>query len=159
MSDTRVMLAPGDSAPDFTLHDADGKDRSLAELLQAGRLVLYFYPAALTPGCTTEACDFRDNLTEFARAGLHVAGVSPDSPEKLQKFRDAKDLNFPLLSDPERTTLRAYGAYGQKRNYGRTVEGVIRSTVVINGDGTIAKAFYNVRATGHVSRVMRELGL
>jgi peroxiredoxin Q/BCP len=119
--------------------------------------VLYFYPAASTPGCTTEACDFRDNLAELNDAGFAVVGISPDPPAKLAKFRDAEALTFPLLSDPDRSTLTAYGAYGEKSMYGKKVTGVIRSTFVIDQKGTVADALYNVRATGHVAKLRREL--
>ncbi|MDT0301570.1 thioredoxin-dependent thiol peroxidase [Streptomonospora wellingtoniae] len=160
-SESTARLRPGDPAPEFTLTAADGSDVGLGEVLAAGgkRVVLYFYPAAMTPGCTTEACDFRDNLRELEDAGVTVLGVSPDSPEKLARFREQEGLTFPLLSDPGKEVLRAYGAFGEKKNYGRVVQGVIRSTFVIDPDGTVAKAFYNVKATGHVERVKRELGL
>ncbi|QBI52705.1 thioredoxin-dependent thiol peroxidase [Streptomonospora litoralis] len=160
-SESTTRLSPGDTAPEFTLTAADGSDVRLGDVLASGgkRVVLYFYPAAMTPGCTTEACDFRDNLREFEDAGVTVLGVSPDSPEKLAEFRTQEGLTFPLLSDPDKEVLRAYGAFGEKKNYGRVVQGVIRSTFVIDPDGTVAKAFYNVKATGHVARVKRELGL
>lgn len=160
MSDS-IRLQPGDQAPDFTLNDADGKPVTLSQVLaETGkRVVLYFYPAAMTPGCTTEACDFRDNLREFGSAGMTVLGISPDKPEKLEEFRDKEGLTFTLLSDPEKETLSAYGAFGEKKNYGRLVQGVIRSTVLIGPDGKVEKAFYNVQATGHVDRLKRELGL
>jgi peroxiredoxin Q/BCP len=112
----------------------------------------------MTPGCTTEACDFRDNLRQFQAAGFTVLGVSPDTPERLAKFRDQEGLTFPLLGDPDRGVLRAYGAFGEKKNYGKVVQGVIRSTFAIAADGTVEKAFYNVKATGHVDRLRRELG-
>ncbi|GAA3763510.1 thioredoxin-dependent thiol peroxidase [Salinactinospora qingdaonensis] len=161
MTETKTRLEPGDTAPDFTLTDADGNAVSLSEVLaSAGKsVVLYFYPAAMTPGCTTEACDFRDNLREFDAAGISVVGISPDSPAKLAEFRDTEGLTFPLLSDPEKTTMAAYGAFGEKNNYGKVVQGVIRSTLVIATDGTVEKAFYNVKATGHVDRIKRELEL
>jgi peroxiredoxin Q/BCP len=153
-----TRLAPGDTAPAFTLADADGKDVSLADF--AGRkVVLYVYPAAMTPGCTKQACDFRDNLSELNNAGFAVVGLSPDKPEKLAKFRDAESLTFPLLSDPSRETLKAYGAYGEKTMYGKTVTGVIRSTFIISESGTIVQAQYNVKATGHVAKLRRDLGL
>nr|WP_246425677.1 thioredoxin-dependent thiol peroxidase [Streptomonospora nanhaiensis] len=153
-------MQPGDTAPDFTLTADDGGKVSLADVLAGGRrVVLYFYPAAMTPGCTTEACDFRDSLGDFSGAGVAVLGVSPDAPERLARFREQEGLTFPLLSDPEKEVLRAYGAFGEKKNYGRVVQGVIRSTFVIDPDGTVAKAFYNVKATGHVARIKRELGL
>lgn len=153
-----TRLSPGDAAPTFTLPDADGTDVSLTDF--AGRrLVLYVYPAAMTPGCTKQACDFRDNLSELSDAGFAVAGLSPDKPEKLAKFRDAQSLTFPLLSDPSREVLEAYGAYGDKTMYGKTVTGVIRSTFVIDESGTIVQAQYNVKATGHVAKLRRDLGL
>ena len=149
-------LSPGDAAPDFTLPDADGKPVSLAEY-RGRRVVVYFYPAASTPGCTKQACDFRDSLASLDAAGLAVLGVSPDKPAKLAKFRDAEGLTFPLLSDPEREVLGAYGAFGEKTMYGKTVQGVIRSTFVIDPDGKVEVAQYNVRATGHVAKLRREL--
>ncbi len=120
---------------------------------------MYFYPAASTPGCTKEACDFRDNLHDLNGAGLDVVGISPDPPAKLAKFRDAEGLTFPLLSDPERKVLSAWGAYGPKQMYGKTVQGVIRSTFVVDEKGKIALAQYNVKATGHVAKLRRDLGL
>jgi peroxiredoxin Q/BCP len=149
-------LEPGTPAPDFTLPDADGNEVSLADY-RGRRVIVYFYPAASTPGCTKEACDFRDNLAELSSQDYAVLGISPDKPVKLATFRDAQSLTFPLLSDPERTVLDAYGAYGEKTMYGRTSMGVIRSTFVIGPDGTIEKAMYNVKATGHVAKLMREL--
>ncbi len=151
-------LAPGDAAPAFTLPDANGRLQSLADL--AGRrVVLYAYPAALTPGCTTQAGDFRDQLDRFAQAGYAVVGLSPDPPAKLARFRDAENLTFPLLSDPDRQVLTAYGAYGEKQLYGKTVVGVIRSTFVIDESGTVMTASYGVKATGHVAKLARDLGL
>lgn len=160
MSET-IRLEPGDQAPDFTLSDADGEPVTLSKVLaDTGKsVVLYFYPAAMTPGCTTEACDFRDNVTEFADAGFTVLGVSPDKAEKLALFRDKESLTFTLLGDPEKEVLTAYGAFGEKKNYGRVVQGVIRSTFIVGTDGKVRKAFYNVKATGHVDRIKRELGL
>lgn len=149
-------LAAGDPAPEFTLPDADGNEVSLADY-RGRSVVVYFYPAASTPGCTKEACDFRDNLAELNDAGFDVLGISPDKPAKLAKFRDAEQLTFPLLSDPDRTVLTAWGAYGEKQNYGRTIMGVIRSTFVVDPEGRIAKALYNVKATGHVERLRKEL--
>jgi thioredoxin-dependent peroxiredoxin len=154
MTDTR--LAPGDAAPDFTLPDADGNEVSLSSL-RGRRAIVYFYPAAMTPGCTKEACDFRDSLSSLAAAGFAVLGISPDSPAKLAKFRDRDGLNFPLLSDPDHAVEQAYGAYGEKMMYGKKSVGVIRSTFVIGPDGTIEKAQYGVRATGHVARLRQEL--
>ncbi len=157
-SQSPVRLAPGDPAPDFTLADADGTKVSLADY-RGSRTVVYFYPAAATPGCTTEACDFRDSLSSLQAAGVSVLGISPDPPEALASFRDAEHLNFPLLSDPDRATLLAYGAYGEKSMYGKKVTGVIRSTVVVDPEGRVEKAMYNVKATGHVAKLRRELGI
>ena len=157
-SQSPVRLAPGDPAPDFTLSDADGTKVSLADY-RGSRTVVYFYPAAATPGCTTQACDFRDSLSALQAAGVSVLGISPDEPAALASFRDAEHLTFPLLSDPDRATLLAYGAYGEKSMYGKTVQGVIRSTVVVDPDGRVKKAMYNVKATGHVAKLRRELGI
>jgi len=153
---TDQKLAPGDVAPDFSLADADGQTVTLSGL-RGQRVIVYFYPAAMTPGCTKEACDFRDNLGVLAGAGLTVLGISPDSPQKLAKFRDKESLNFTLLADPDREVLRAYGAYGEKMNYGKKTVGVIRSTFVIGTDGRVERAYYNVRATGHVERLRKDL--
>lgn len=153
-----MKLQPGDRAPDFSLPDADGKTVALSDY--AGRrVVVYFYPAAMTPGCTTQACDFRDSLDSLAAAGIDVVGISPDQPAKLAKFRDAEGLTFPLLSDPDRSALTAFGAYGEKMMYGKTVVGVIRSTFVVGADGTLEQAQYNVKAKGHVAKLRRDLGL
>jgi thioredoxin-dependent peroxiredoxin len=149
-------LAPGDPAPDFTLPDADSKPVSLADY-RGRRVVVYFYPAASTPGCTKQACDFRDSLAELGEAGIDVVGISPDTPAKLARFRDAEGLTFPLLSDPGREVLTAWGAFGEKQMYGKTVTGVIRSTFVVGPDGTLEEARYNVRATGHVAKLRRDL--
>ncbi|HEY1639701.1 MAG TPA: thioredoxin-dependent thiol peroxidase [Streptosporangiaceae bacterium] len=156
MADKR--LAPGDPAPDFTLSDADGNQVSLAGL-RGQRVIIYFYPAAMTPGCTKQACDFRDSKADLTGAGFTVLGISPDSPAKLARFRDKEGLTFPLLSDPDRAVLQAYGAYGEKTMYGRTSVGVIRSTFVIDADGKIEQALYGVKATGHVGRLRKELGV
>lgn len=151
-------LQPGDPAPEFTLPDADGRPVALAD--QRGqRVVLYVYPAASTPGCTTQACDFRDRLEVFRAAGYRVLGLSPDPPAVLARFRDAEGLTFPLLSDPDRTVLTAYGAYGEKSLYGRTVVGVIRSTFVLDEQLRVLSASYGVRAKGHVAKLARELGI
>ncbi|KAA0093197.1 thioredoxin-dependent thiol peroxidase [Mycolicibacterium sp. P1-18] len=151
-------LAVGDPAPAFSLPDADGNTVSLGDF--AGRkVVVYFYPAASTPGCTKQACDFRDSLGELNEAGLDVVGISPDKPEKLAKFRDAEGLTFPLLSDPDRTVLTAWGAFGEKSMYGKTVQGVIRSTFVVDEQGNIEVAQYNVKATGHVAKLRRDLSV
>jgi thioredoxin-dependent peroxiredoxin len=155
MTDRR--LAPGDQAPDFTLLDADGKEVSLSSF-RGQRVIVYFYPAAMTPGCTKEACDFRDSLADLNSAGVAVLGISPDQPAKLAKFRDKEGLTFPLLSDPDHAVLEAYGAYGEKKLYGKTTVGVIRSTFVVDADGTIEKALYGVKATGHVARLRAEVG-
>jgi thioredoxin-dependent peroxiredoxin len=151
-------LSPGDTAPEFTVPDADGKPVSLSDY-RGRSVVLYCYPAASTPGCTKQACDFRDNLAELDTAGFAVLGISPDPPAKLAKFRDAEGLTFPLLSDVDHSVLTAYGAYGEKQTYGRTVTGVIRSTFVIDPQGRIATALYNVRATGHVAKLRKDLGV
>ena len=153
-----AKLAPGDQAPDFALPTDTGETLRLADL-RGRRVVLYAYPAAMTPGCTTQACDFRDSLSSLRAAGVDVVGISPDSPAKLAKFRERDGLTFPLVSDEDRSVLTAYGAYGEKQNYGRTVTGVIRSTFVIDPEGRIERALYNVKATGHVAKLRRELGL
>ncbi|MEV4295464.1 thioredoxin-dependent thiol peroxidase [Microbispora rosea] len=151
-------LQPGDAAPDFTLIDADDNEVSL-ESLRGKRVILYFYPAAMTPGCTKQACDFRDNLGALTAQGFVVLGVSKDKPAKLRQFRERDALTFPLLSDTGLDVHKAYGAYGEKTNYGKTIMGVIRSTFVIDPDGKIEKALYNVKATGHVARLAKELGI
>ncbi|OKJ06085.1 thioredoxin-dependent thiol peroxidase [Kitasatospora sp. CB01950] len=149
-------LQAGDTAPAFTLSDADGNRVSLADHL-GRKVIVYFYPAALTPGCTKQACDFTDNLEVFAGAGYDVIGISPDKPEKLGKFREKEDLKVTLLSDPEHQVLEAYGAFGEKMNYGRTYQGVIRSTVIVDEQGKVERALYNVRATGHVAKLLKDL--
>ena len=151
-------LEPGDEAPDFTLTDADGEPFTLSSL-RGAKVLLYFYPAAMTPGCTKESVDFEQSLAELEAAGVKVVGVSPDAPAKLVKFRERDKLTFPLLSDPERAVLQAYAAYGEKKLYGKVTVGVIRSTFLIDEAGKIEKAYYNVRATGHVARLRKELGL
>ncbi|MEV5854334.1 thioredoxin-dependent thiol peroxidase [Streptomyces anulatus] len=151
-------LKPGDTAPAFTLPDADGNDVSLADH-KGRKVIVYFYPAALTPGCTKQACDFTDNLDLLTSAGYDVIGVSPDKPEKLAKFRDTENLKVTLVGDPAKETLEAYGAFGEKKLYGKVVTGVIRSTVVVDEDGKIEHAFYNVKATGHVAKIIRDLGI
>ena len=155
-------LTAGDTAPPFSLPDDTGATVSLTQF--AGRrVVLYAYPAAMTPGCTTQACDFRDSLDALDAAGVNVIGISPDKPEKLAKFRERDSLTFPLVSDTDKAVLSAYGAFGEKKLYGKTVTGVIRSTFVIDvdakGKGTIERALYNVKATGHVAKLRRDLGL
>jgi peroxiredoxin Q/BCP len=153
-----MRLSPGDIAPGFSLPDADGKDVSLADL-RGRKVIVYFYPAAMTPGCTTQACDFRDSLASLTAAGYVVLGISPDKPEKLAKFRDRDAVTFPLLSDTSKETLQAYGAFGEKTMYGKKVTGVIRSTFVVGEDGKVEVAQYNVKATGHVAKLRRDLGL
>ena len=153
-------LSAGDRAPGFALPDADGNVVSLDSLRAGGRkVVVYFYPAALTPGCTKQACGFRDSLADWHAAGYAVVGISPDKPEKLARFREAEALPFPLLSDASREVLAAYGAYGEKTMYGKTVQGVIRSTFVVDADGMVERASYNVKAKGHVAKLRRDLGL
>ncbi|GLW54956.1 thioredoxin-dependent thiol peroxidase [Kitasatospora phosalacinea] len=149
-------LQAGDTAPAFTLPDADGKEVSLADHL-GRKVIVYFYPKALTPGCTKQACDFTDNLEVFAGAGYDVIGISPDAPERLGKFRETEQLKVTLLSDPAHEVLEAYGAYGEKVNYGRTYQGVIRSTIVVDEQGRVERALYNVRATGHVAKLLKDL--
>ncbi len=156
MSDTR--LSPGDTAPDFTLTSDTGEEVSLSGL-RGRKVIVYFYPAAMTPGCTTQACDFTDSLASLKGAGYEVLGISPDKPEKLAKFRERDHLTITLLSDPSKQTLEAYGAFGEKKLYGKTVEGVIRSTFVVDEQGKVDLAQYNVKATGHVAKLRRDLGL
>ncbi|QCR41038.1 thioredoxin-dependent thiol peroxidase [Microbacterium sp. SGAir0570] len=153
-----TRLEPGDLAPAFTLDDQDGSALSLADL-RGRRTVVFFYPAAMTPGCTREACDFRDSVESLRAAGIEVIGISRDDEAKLRRFREQEQLTYPLLSDPDHAVHEAYGAWGEKMNYGKTVEGVIRSTFVIDADGRIEHALYNVKATGHVARVRTLLGL
>jgi peroxiredoxin Q/BCP len=151
-------LAPGDTAPDFTLPSDTGDEVALSDL-RGKKVIVYFYPAASTPGCTKQACDFRDSLAELNGEGLEVIGISPDKPAKLAKFRDKEELTFPLLSDEEKTTLQAWGAFGEKKNYGKVYEGVIRSTFLVDEEGKIVVAQYNVRATGHVAKLRRDLAV
>ena len=151
-------LQPGDVAPAFTLPDADGTEVSLADY-QGRKVIVYFYPAALTPGCTKQACDFTDNLDLLAGAGYDVIGISPDKLEKLARFREKESLKVTLLSDPDKKVLEAYGAFGEKKLYGRTVTGVIRSTVIVDENGTVERALYNVKATGHVAKIIKDLGI
>ena len=153
-----VRLAPGDVAPDFTLPDADGNLVSLASH-RGRRVIVYCYPAALTPGCTTQAVDFTAAAGDLAEAGLDILGISPDTPDKLLRFREEEGLNITLLSDPDKAVLAAYGAFGKKKLYGKEVVGVIRSTFIVDTEGRIEKAAYNVKATGHVSKLMRDLGI
>ncbi len=153
-----MHLAPGDRAPAFTLLDDTGTKVRLTQF-RGSTVILYAYPAAMTPGCTKQACDFRDSLTVLERAGYVVLGISPDTPARLAEFRAQEGLTFPLLSDPDKAVLTDYGAYGEKKLYGKVVTGVIRSTFVISPKGLIEHAFYNVKATGHVAKLMRDLGL
>ncbi|MCV2491564.1 thioredoxin-dependent thiol peroxidase [Geodermatophilus sp. YIM 151500] len=153
-----VRLSPGDPAPDFTLPDADGNAVSLADH-RGRRVIVYCYPAALTPGCTTQAVDFTSAAGELAEAGLDIIGISPDPPEKLLRFREQEGLGITLVSDVDKQVLQAYGAYGPKKLYGKEVVGVIRSTFVVDAEGRIERAAYNVRATGHVAKLRKDLGL
>ncbi len=151
-------LSPGDQAPDFTLPDDAGGQVSLSDL-RGRKVIVYFYPAAMTPGCTKQACDFTDSLDSLRGAGYEVLGISPDKPEKLAKFRERDHLTIRLLSDADKSVMTAWGAYGEKVMYGKTVQGVIRSTFVVDEDGRIEVAQYNVKATGHVAKLRRDLGL
>lgn len=151
-------LEKGDIAPDFILLDQDEHPVSLGDF-RGRRVILYFYPAAQTPGCTTQACDFRDSLASLQGAGYTVLGISRDLPEKLRAFRDSDALTFPLLSDADHAVHEAYGAWGEKQNYGKTITGVLRSTFVVDEEGKILEAMYNVKATGHVARLRKNLGL
>lgn len=151
-----VQLQPGDVAPDFTLLDHDGSEVRLSSL-RGGKVIVYFYPAAMTPGCTKQACDFTDSLEILKASGYTVLGISPDSPDRLAAFRTQDKLTLTLLSDPSRKAMRAYGAFGEKKLYGKLLEGVIRSTFVIDADGRVEVAQYNVKSTGHVDKLRREL--
>ncbi|MFS2280898.1 thioredoxin-dependent thiol peroxidase [Microbacterium sp. OR21] len=153
-----TRLEPGTPAPDFSLLDQDGRSVSLADL-RGRKVILYFYPAAMTPGCTTQACDFRDSIASLQGAGYTVIGVSRDEPAKLKRFQERDALSFELLSDPDHAVHTTYGVWGEKMNYGKVVEGVIRSTFVIDEQGVITLAQYNVKATGHVARLRKALGL
>ena len=153
-----ARLSAGDDAPEFSL-PTDNGDRLTLKDLRGRKVVLYAYPAAMTPGCTTQACDFRDSLASLQAAGYEVVGISPDAPAKLAKFRERDAITFPLVSDEDKSVLTAYGAYGEKKNYGRTMMGVIRSTFVIDENGVIERALYNVKATGHVAKLRRDLGI
>ena len=157
MSET-ARLSPGDTAPEFTLPDDTGKDVALGDFL-GRKVIVYFYPSAMTPGCTKQACDFTDSLDSLQAAGYEVVGISPDKPEKLAKFRERDGLTITLLSDPDRHVHDAYGAYGEKKLYGKTVQGVIRSTFVVDEEGKVSDARYNVKATGHVAKLRKDLGL
>jgi thioredoxin-dependent peroxiredoxin len=151
-------LQPGDPAPDFTLPSDTGEEVSLSAL-RGQKVIVYFYPAAMTPGCTKQACDFTDSLDSLRAQGFEVLGISPDKPEKLAKFRERDHLTITLLSDPDRSVMQAYRAYGDKQMYGKTVQGVIRSTFVVDEEGKIEAAQYNVKATGHVAKLRKDLGL
>ena len=153
-----ARLSPGDTAPDFTLTSDTGEEVSLADL-RGRKVIVYFYPNAMTPGCTTQACDFSDSLASLKAAGYEVLGISPNTPVKLAKFRERDGLTITLLSDADKSVMQAYGAYGEKKLYGKLVEGVIRSTFVVGTDGKVEVAQYNVKATGHVERILRELGI
>ena len=153
-----TSLAVGDPAPDFTLTDDTGKSVTLSEL-RGRKVIVYFYPAAMTAGCTKQACDFSDSLESLKADGYTVLGISPDAPAKLAKFRDKEGLTVTLLSDADRAVMNGWGAFGEKKLYGKTVEGVIRSTVVVDEDGKVFLAQYNVKATGHVAKLRRDLGL
>ena len=158
MSDVRLTV--GQQAPDFTLDTVDGPVTLSQEIERAEQgVIVYFYPRAMTPGCTTEACDFRDSENSLKSAGYTVIGISPDSVDSIRKFVDKESLNFPLASDPDKAVMKEWGAYGKKMNYGKEGEGVIRSTVVVGKDGKVVLPLYNVKATGHVARVRRELGV
>lgn len=153
-----VRLAPGDEAPDFSLPTDSGETLTLHGL-RGRRVILYAYPAAMTPGCTTQACDFRDSIASLKGHGYEVVGISPDSPAQLATFRERDALTFPLVADQDKAVLTAYGAWGEKQLYGKTVTGVIRSTFVIDEKGRIERAMYNVKATGHVAKLRRDLGI
>ena len=157
MSET-ARLSPGDIAPEFTLTDDTGKSVALGDL-RGRKVIVYFYPAAMTPGCTKQACDFTDSLDSLKAQGYEVLGISPDKPAKLAKFRERDGLTITLLSDPDRSVMKQYGAFGEKKLYGKTVEGVIRSTVVVDEDGKVFLAQYNVKATGHVAKLRKDLKL
>ncbi len=151
-------LSPGDTAPDFSLATDNGGQVSLSDL-RGQKVIVYFYPAAMTPGCTTQACDFTDNINTLRSQGYEVLGISPDKPEKLATFRERDALTITLLSDPEKQVMKQWGAFGEKKLYGKTVEGVIRSTIVVDEQGQVTHAWYNVKATGHVAKLRRDLGL
>ncbi len=153
-----ARLEAGDAAPDFTLPDDTGTDVTLSDL-RGRKVIVYFYPAAMTPGCTKQACDFSESLESLTGQGYTVLGISPDKPEKLARFREKEHLTVPLLSDADRAVMDAWGAFGEKKLYGKTVQGVIRSTVVVDEQGTVTHAWYNVKATGHVAKLRRDLGL
>lgn len=154
----RVRLQPGSDAPDFALPTDTGEQLALKDL-RGRKVVLYAYPAAMTPGCTTQACDFRDSIASLKGHGYEVVGISPDAPAQLAKFRERNALTFPLVSDQDKAVLTGYGAYGEKQLYGKTVTGVIRSTFIIDEEGRIERALYNVKATGHVAKLRKDLGI
>ena len=158
MTDTSARLSAGDKAPDFTLPTDTGDEVSLSDL-RGRKVIVYFYPAAMTAGCTKQACDFTESLDSLRGAGYEVVGISPDDPAKLAKFRERDSLTITLASDQDRSVMTSYGAFGEKKLYGKVVEGVIRSTIVVDEDGTVALAQYNVKATGHVAKLRRDLGL
>lgn len=151
-------LQPGDQAPPFALQDDTGSEVSL-ESLRGRKVIVYFYPAAMTPGCTKQACDFSDSLEQVQGQGYEVVGISPDQPEKLARFRERDNLTITLLSDPDKAVMTSYGAFGEKKLYGKVVQGVIRSTFVVDEEGKVEHAMYNVKATGHVAKIQRDLGL
>ena len=151
-------LSPGDTAPDFTLPTDTGEEVTLSSL-RGQKVIVYFYPAAMTPGCTTQACDFTDSLDSLHASGFEVLGISPDKPAKLAKFRERDSLTIRLLSDEDKAVMTSYGAFGEKKLYGKVVQGVIRSTIVVGEDGTVELAQYNVKATGHVAKLRKDLGL
>ena len=153
-----TRLEPGDPAPDFTLPTDTGERVSLSGL-RGRKVIVYFYPAAMTPGCTKQACDFTDSLESLGAQGYEVLGISPDKPEKLAKFRERDHLGITLLSDQDKSVMDSYGAFGEKKTYGKTVQGVIRSTFVVDEQGSIQVAQYNVKATGHVAKLKKDLGL
>ncbi len=153
-----ARLEAGDAAPDFTLPDDTGTDVTLGDL-RGRKVIVYFYPAAMTPGCTKQACDFSESLDSLTADGYTVLGISPDKPEKLAKFREKEGLTLTLLSDADRSVMQAWGAFGEKKLYGKVVEGVIRSTIVVDEEGAVSHAWYNVKATGHVAKLRRDLGL
>ncbi len=158
MTETAARLSLGDTAPDFTLSTDTGEDVSLSGL-RGRKVIVYFYPAAMTPGCTTQACDFTDSLESLQRSGYEVVGISPDKPAKLAKFRERDGLSITLASDEDRSVMTSYGAFGEKKLYGKVVQGVIRSTIVVDEEGLVQLAQYNVKATGHVAKLRRDLGL
>ncbi len=155
---TENRLSPGDVAPEFTLPADDGSTVSLSGY-RGRKVIVYFYPAAMTPGCTKQACDFTDSLAALQASGYEVLGISPDKPEKLVKFRERDSLTIPLLSDADKSVMTAYGAFGEKKLYGKTVQGVIRSTFVVDEEGSVEVAQYNVKATGHVAKLKKDLSL